>query len=98
MKYHGASRFQFGCQQVLLNHNFGLFNSSFLHCIGMMGESAKKDLAVLDTDSKRQSMRVWADPKQRASQGHASHRKKLPHRPIPPTAVSVENDLSGSAL
>ena len=92
MKFHGASRFQFGCQQVLLNHNFGLFNSSFLHCIGMMGESAKKDLAVLDTDSKRQSMRVWADPKQRASQGHASHRKKLPHRPIPPTAVSVEND------
>ena len=43
----------------------------------MMGESAKKDLAVLDTESKRQSMSVWADPKQRASQGHASHRKKL---------------------
>ena len=92
MKYHGEPRFKFGCQQVLLNHNFGLFNSSFLHCIGMMGESAKKDLAVLDTDSKRQSMRVWADPKQRASQGHASHRKKLSHRHIRPTAGSVESD------
>ena len=78
-KYHGHERFKFGCQHVILAHNFGHLNSSFLHVLGTLSRTAVTDLAYMDREAVRNASRRYADPRQWGKQGGGtgiSHRKK----------------------
>ena len=84
-KYHGYDRFIFGCQYVILAHNFGYLKSSFLHVLGTMSKRATIDLAYKDRETIRNARHVYADTRQWGKQGGGtgiSHRVKLSFRPV----------------
>ena len=74
----------FGCQYVILAHNFGYLNSSFLHVLGTMSERAAIDLAYKDRETIRNARHVYANTRQWGKKGGGSgisHRIKLSRRP-----------------
>ena len=79
-KKHGHKRFVFGCQHVILAHNFGHLNSSFFNVLGTLSMTAAADLAYMDREAVRNASRRYAEPRQwgRAGGGTGiSHRIKV---------------------
>ena len=58
-KMHKHARFIFAAQQVVLNHNLGIFGASLLNVLGLMSPEVAKGLQGLDKRSLRSAERKW---------------------------------------
>ena len=98
-KKHGHERVVFGCQHVILAHNFGHLNSSFLHVLGTLSNTAATDLAYRDRESTRNASRTYANPRQWGKQGGGtgiSHRKKVSRPVVPQPPFSGDEGVADS--
>ena len=91
IKDHGPARFKFGCQQVMLDHNYGVLNASLLNCLGTMSTSARVGHENLVKIGTRSSERVYERSKGGSSTSTGiSHRKKVHYKRLPrATAAAV---------
>ena len=94
IKDHGSARFNFGCQQVMLDHNYGVLNASLLNCLGTMSTSARQGHDYLVREGNRSSKRVYGGKRTYESKGGTtstgiSHRKKLHHANPPRSTAAV---------
>ena len=58
-KMHKHARFIFAAQQVVLNHNLGIFGASLLNVLGLVSPEVAKGLQGLDCRSLRSAERKW---------------------------------------
>ena len=84
IKDHGSDRFNFGCQQVMLDHNYGVLNASLLNCLGTMSSSARQGHDYLLREGTRSSKRVYEGKRTWENKGGTTstgitHRKKIHH-------------------
>ena len=56
-KAHSAERYKFCCLQVYMEHNFGHYAGTLLHCLASMTRQAEIDLKQKDKESIRVAKR-----------------------------------------